>query len=126
VSHWKVGPREHKRCSFPRSQVFMLRICERSIKSFSNRGTSAVPSIGARGFQGGILVSERVAMLRAGAPEITAGFPAFRTMEDDRWAVPTVSVVVSAKNEARNLAHVFASIPSWVDGDRAGGRAFDR
>jgi glycosyltransferase involved in cell wall biosynthesis len=30
-------------------------------------------------------------------------------------AAPTVSVVVPAKNEARNLAHVFASIPAWVD-----------
>ena len=28
---------------------------------------------------------------------------------------PRVSVVVPAKNEARNLAHVFATIPSWVD-----------
>ena len=32
-----------------------------------------------------------------------------------RSATPTVSVVVPAKNEARNLAHVFASIPAWVD-----------
>lgn len=29
--------------------------------------------------------------------------------------VPTVSVVVPAKNEARNLGHVFATIPEWVD-----------
>jgi glycosyltransferase involved in cell wall biosynthesis len=28
---------------------------------------------------------------------------------------PTVSVIASAKNEARNLGPVFASIPSWVD-----------
>jgi glycosyltransferase involved in cell wall biosynthesis len=28
---------------------------------------------------------------------------------------PTVSVVIPARNEARNLAHVFATIPSWVD-----------
>ena len=28
---------------------------------------------------------------------------------------PTVSVVIPAKNEARNLAHVLASIPSWID-----------
>lgn len=29
--------------------------------------------------------------------------------------LPRVSVVIPAKNEARNLRHVFASIPSWVD-----------
>jgi len=28
---------------------------------------------------------------------------------------PTVSVVVPAKNEARNLQHVFSTIPGWVD-----------
>lgn len=28
---------------------------------------------------------------------------------------PSVSVVIPAKNEARNLRHVFASIPVWVD-----------
>lgn len=30
-------------------------------------------------------------------------------------AVPSISVVVPAKNEARNLAHVFGTIPDWVD-----------
>src|SRR5487761_1471297 len=29
--------------------------------------------------------------------------------------MPTVSVVVPAKNEARNLGNVFVSIPSWID-----------
>jgi glycosyltransferase involved in cell wall biosynthesis len=28
---------------------------------------------------------------------------------------PTVSVVIPARNEAANLPHVFASLPSWVD-----------
>lgn len=28
---------------------------------------------------------------------------------------PSVSVVIPAMNEARNLSHVFASIPAWVD-----------
>ena len=28
---------------------------------------------------------------------------------------PSVSVVIPAKNEARNLPHVFASLPQWVD-----------
>jgi glycosyltransferase involved in cell wall biosynthesis len=39
----------------------------------------------------------------------------FRMIENGLAVAPTVSVVVPAKNEARNLAHVFASIPSWVD-----------
>jgi len=29
--------------------------------------------------------------------------------------IPSVSVVIPAKNEARNLEHVFATIPEWVD-----------
>jgi glycosyltransferase involved in cell wall biosynthesis len=29
--------------------------------------------------------------------------------------MPTVSVVIPAKNEARNLEHVFGTIPGWVD-----------
>jgi glycosyltransferase involved in cell wall biosynthesis len=29
--------------------------------------------------------------------------------------IPSVSVVIPAKNEARNLAHVFETIPEWVD-----------
>src|ERR1700733_13815522 len=29
--------------------------------------------------------------------------------------VPSISVVIPAKNEARNLEHVFATIPDWVD-----------
>jgi glycosyltransferase involved in cell wall biosynthesis len=39
----------------------------------------------------------------------------FRVIEDGLAVAPTVSVVVPAKNEARNLAYFFASIPSWVD-----------
>jgi glycosyltransferase involved in cell wall biosynthesis len=29
--------------------------------------------------------------------------------------MPSVSVVIPAKNEARNLEHVFATIPEWID-----------
>lgn len=54
-------------------------------------------------------------MLGAEAAQVSAVFPGFRMMADDRSPAPSVSVVVPAKNEARNLAHVFASIPSWVD-----------
>lgn len=39
----------------------------------------------------------------------------FRVIVDGLAVTATVSVVVPAKNEARNLAHVFASIPPWVD-----------
>jgi glycosyltransferase involved in cell wall biosynthesis len=41
--------------------------------------------------------------------------PGFRINEEGLGVTPTVSVVVLAKNVARNLAQVFASIPSWVD-----------
>jgi glycosyltransferase involved in cell wall biosynthesis len=47
-----------------------------------------------------------------GGPELGSGF---RVIGDGLAVAPTVSVVVPARNEARNLAHVFASIPSWVD-----------
>jgi glycosyltransferase involved in cell wall biosynthesis len=33
----------------------------------------------------------------------------------DLLRLPRVSVVIPAKNEARNLSHVFATIPAWVD-----------
>jgi glycosyltransferase involved in cell wall biosynthesis len=35
--------------------------------------------------------------------------------DQDRGRVPTVSVVVPAKNEAKNLPHVLTRIPGWVD-----------
>jgi glycosyltransferase involved in cell wall biosynthesis len=53
-------------------------------------------------------------MVKAEDPERLA-FSDFWMIADGRLAAPTVSVVVPAKNEARNLAHVFASIPLWVD-----------
>lgn len=39
----------------------------------------------------------------------------YTTLADSLGLVPSVSVVVPAKNEARNLTHVFATIPAWVD-----------
>jgi glycosyltransferase involved in cell wall biosynthesis len=39
----------------------------------------------------------------------------YTTLADSLGLVPSVSVVIPAKNEARNLAHVFATIPAWVD-----------
>jgi glycosyltransferase involved in cell wall biosynthesis len=54
-------------------------------------------------------------MLRDRDPERLGDFLGLRVIAGGRSAVPTVSVVVPAKNEARNLAHVFASIPAWVD-----------
>jgi len=48
----------------------------------------------------------------SGEPKAAA---VFRMVENGLAVAPTVSVVVPAKNEARNLAPVFASIPLWVD-----------
>jgi glycosyltransferase involved in cell wall biosynthesis len=54
-------------------------------------------------------------MLRDRDPERLGVFSGLRVITGGRSAAPTVTVVVPAKNEARNLAHVFASIPAWVD-----------
>ncbi|TVZ00054.1 glycosyltransferase family 2 protein [Trebonia kvetii] len=40
---------------------------------------------------------------------------AYRAIGGGVAIVPSVSVVVPAKNESRNLAHVFSTIPEWVD-----------
>jgi glycosyltransferase involved in cell wall biosynthesis len=40
---------------------------------------------------------------------------AYRAIGGGVAIVPSVSVVVPAKNEARNLEHVFGTIPDWVD-----------
>ena len=42
-------------------------------------------------------------------------FANYRTIGQGVAIVPSVSVVIPAKNEARNLEHVFATIPEWVD-----------
>lgn len=50
-----------------------------------------------------------------------SGFPGQSEFADYRAIgagvaiMPSVSVVIPAKNEARNLAHVFGTIPEWVD-----------
>lgn len=54
-------------------------------------------------------------MLRDRDPERLGVYSGLRVIAGGRSAAPTVTVVVPAKNEARNLAHVFASIPAWVD-----------
>ena len=42
-------------------------------------------------------------------------FADYRTIGNGVAIVPTVSVVIPAMNEARNLEHVFDTIPGWVD-----------
>jgi glycosyltransferase involved in cell wall biosynthesis len=42
-------------------------------------------------------------------------FADYRAMGGRVAVMPTVSVVIPAKNEARNLEHVFSTIPQWVD-----------
>src|ERR1700760_3976708 len=50
-------------------------------------------------------------------PEISerGQFAAYRAIGSGVAIVPSVSVVIPAKNEARNLEHVFGTIPGWVD-----------
>ena len=42
-------------------------------------------------------------------------FADYRAIGGGVAIMPTVSVVIPAKNEARNLEHVFSTIPPWVD-----------
>ena len=42
-------------------------------------------------------------------------FAEYRAMGNHVAIMPSISVVIPAKNEARNLEHVFATIPAWVD-----------
>ena len=42
-------------------------------------------------------------------------FADYRAIASGAAIRPTVSVVIPAKNEARNLEHVFGTIPVWVD-----------
>src|ERR1700760_3478166 len=50
-------------------------------------------------------------------PEISerGQFAAYRAIGPGVAIMPSVSVVIPAKNEARNLEHVFGTIPEWVD-----------
>jgi hypothetical protein len=41
--------------------------------------------------------------------------PRYRPVSADMAIVPTISVVIPAKNEARNLPDVFATLPDWID-----------
>jgi glycosyltransferase involved in cell wall biosynthesis len=41
--------------------------------------------------------------------------PAYRAVSTAFAIAPSVSVVIPAKNEGRNLPHVFAALPLWVD-----------
>ena len=48
-------------------------------------------------------------------PGVTGASLEYRTIGNGLAIAPTVSIVIPAKNEARNLSHVFAAIPEWVD-----------
>jgi glycosyltransferase involved in cell wall biosynthesis len=49
--------------------------------------------------------------------DVSAGneFAEYRSIGSGVAIMPSVSVVIPAKNEARNLEHVFATIPEWID-----------
>jgi glycosyltransferase involved in cell wall biosynthesis len=61
-------------------------------------------------------MSKRSVMVRSGDPEeFTISDVLLNLNPDGPAPVPRVSVVIPAKNEAENLAHVFETIPSLVD-----------
>jgi glycosyltransferase involved in cell wall biosynthesis len=45
----------------------------------------------------------------------SSALPSYRSISATFAITPSVSVVIPAKNEARNLPHVFSSLPSWLD-----------
>jgi glycosyltransferase involved in cell wall biosynthesis len=59
-------------------------------------------------------MSEQAVTPRPSRPG-TTGLPEYRAIGTGLAIAPSVSVVIPAKNEARNLSHVFATIPEWVD-----------
>lgn len=61
-----------------------------------------------------LLVAERIAMPVADGTEAPSAALGYRVIAADLAIGPSVSVVIPAKNEARNL-HVLAWIPSRVD-----------
>ena len=56
----------------------------------------------------------RLGVNAGNAPEIRVMLP-YRPISAELAIVPTVSVVIPARNEAANLPHVFGSLPQWVD-----------
>jgi len=60
-------------------------------------------------------MTEQVLPSRGAVHAATGALPEYRTIGAGLAIAPTVSVVIPAKNEARNLTHVFATIPDWVD-----------
>jgi glycosyltransferase involved in cell wall biosynthesis len=64
---------------------------------------------------GGTTLPAQTVPLQFGGSRFTGAVPAYCPIATDLAIAPSVSVVIPAKNEARNLAHVFPSIPAWVD-----------
>ena len=62
-----------------------------------------------------MFMAERTLPLQLGETIGTGVHPEYRTIAPGIAIATTISVVIPAKNEARNLGHVFASIPEWVD-----------
>jgi glycosyltransferase involved in cell wall biosynthesis len=60
-------------------------------------------------------MSEQVLPVTVEAFGVTGVLPGFRPSAVGPAMSKRVSVVIPAKNEARNLTHVFESIPPWVD-----------
>jgi glycosyltransferase involved in cell wall biosynthesis len=60
-------------------------------------------------------VPEQVVPVPIESLRVTDVLPEFRAITAGLAIARRVSVVIPAKNEARNLAHVFESIPPWVD-----------
>ena len=60
-------------------------------------------------------MADQIVTPRVGVPGIADALPDYRMIGAGLAIAPTVSIVIPAKNEARNLPHVFPTIPPWVD-----------
>ena len=56
-----------------------------------------------------------VAIDRAALPPSQSAPAGYRALSQQLAIVPTVSVVIPVKNEARNLPIVLGSLPDWID-----------
>lgn len=67
------------------------------------------------GVAGAPSISEEAVLPAVDGPGMTGLLREYRMIAPGLAIAPSVSVVIPARNEARNLGHVFASIPPWVD-----------
>jgi glycosyl transferase family 2 len=93
------------------SQPFIAAVAAGRLLSAGGYGEQHFPD----GNAGLHLVAERIVLPGVAGLAVPEAAPGYRVISPHLAIGPSVSVVIPARNEARNLPRVFASIPSWVD-----------